>query len=173
MTLILKQIFALMRLLHSETGEKQIASGIALGVILGFSPFLSLQSLLVIFILLFTRAQIGAAFLSAFFFSFIAYLIDPMAHVFGGLILGSPGLKELWTTLYNMPIVPLTKFNNTVVMGSGIIGLLLAPIAYLSSQVLIQRYRTTVVKRIGETRVAKMIKKTSVYNWYVKYEELY
>ncbi|MFH0934944.1 MAG: hypothetical protein V1879_07035 [Pseudomonadota bacterium] len=47
MTLLLKQLFALIRLLNSDTGSNQIAAGVACGLILGFAPMLSLQALLV------------------------------------------------------------------------------------------------------------------------------
>ena len=53
MTLILKQIFALFKVLNSDKGENQIAAGIACGLILGFAPGFSPQTLLVIFILFF------------------------------------------------------------------------------------------------------------------------
>jgi len=68
MTLLLKQLFAFFRLLNSDTATNQLAAGLACGVILGFAPILSLQALLVIFCCFFFRIQLGAAFLSAFFF---------------------------------------------------------------------------------------------------------
>lgn len=67
MTVLLKQLFAFFKLLNSEDGENQLAAGLALGVILGFSPFLSLQTLIVLFLIFLFRIQMGAAFLSAFF----------------------------------------------------------------------------------------------------------
>ena len=52
MTLLLKQLFAFFKLLNSDTGTNQIAAGITVGLILGFSPVLSLQTFIV-FILMF------------------------------------------------------------------------------------------------------------------------
>src|SRR5258708_4010572 len=126
MTILLKQIFGFLKLLNSETGSNQIASGIALGFILGFAPILSLQGLLVILLMLFFRVQIGAAFISAFFFAFIAYLMDSVCNSLGQIILEMDGLRPLFTEMYNMPLVPLTKFYNSLVMGSGIFGFLLS-----------------------------------------------
>jgi len=77
MTLILKQLFALINLLNSDTGTNQIAAGFACGLILGFAPMLSLQALLVFICLFLFRIQIGAALVSGFFFAFIAWLFDP------------------------------------------------------------------------------------------------
>jgi len=80
MTLLLKQLFAFLKMLNSETGHNQIAAGIAAGFILGMSPMLSLQTFLVFLIIFFFRIQAGAAFLAAFFFAFIAYVLDPIFH---------------------------------------------------------------------------------------------
>jgi len=173
MTLILKQIFALLKVLNSDTGEKQIAAGVACGLIIGFSPILSLQTLLVFVLLFFFRIQIGAAFASAFFFAFCAYLFDPLCHALGSYVLEMESLKGFFTTLYNMPIVPFTRFYNSVVMGSGIIAFLMAPFIYLISLVLIKKYRVTVVARIKETKFFKALKTTSLFKWYAKYDELY
>ncbi|RYZ85799.1 MAG: TIGR03546 family protein, partial [Proteobacteria bacterium] len=125
MTLLLKQIFAFFRLLNSETGTNQLAAGLALGLVLGFSPMLSLQAFVVIFLIFFFRIQMGAAFLAAFFFTFVAFLLDPVADILGRWVLEAPSLRALFVELYNMPLVPLTRFNNSIIMGSGILGFLL------------------------------------------------
>ena len=172
MTLLLKQFFGFVKLLNSETGSNQIASGIALGFILGFSPILSLQGLAVILIMLFFRVQIGAAFISAFFFSFVAYLLDPVCNAIGQSVLETESLKPLFTELYNMPIVPLTKFYNSMVMGSGILGFVLAPFIFFAAKVAIHKYRATVVARFKDTKFWKLVKATSLYQWYAKYDSI-
>lgn len=53
MTLLLKQIFAFLKLLNSDTGTRELALGLSLGMVLGFSPFLSLQTFVVIFLCFF------------------------------------------------------------------------------------------------------------------------
>jgi uncharacterized protein (TIGR03546 family) len=173
MTLLLKQIFAFFRLLNSETGTNQLAWGLALGLVLGFSPFLSLQTFLVLTICIFLRVQMGAAFLSAFFFKFVAFLLDPVTDALGRLVLESEALRPAFVELYNMPIVPLTRFNNSVVMGSGLLGFLLAIPAFFIFKKLIVQYRATVVARYKNTKFWKAFTATSLYKWYTKYQELY
>lgn len=172
MTLVLKQFFSFLKLLNSETGSNQIASAIALGFILGFSPILSLQGLIVLLIMLFLRVQIGAAFISAFFFSFVAYLLDPVCNALGRSVLENESLKPLFTELYNMPIVPLTKFYNSMVMGSGILGLVLAPFIFFAAKVAIHKYRKSVVAKFKDTKFWKIVKATSLYQWYAKYDSI-
>ena len=173
MTFLLKQIFSFIKLLNSDTGENQIAAGIACGLILGFAPAFSLQTVLVIILLFFFRIQIGAATVTAFFFKFIAWTMDPISNSLGMAVLELPSLEPLFTQLYNMPIVPLTRFYNSLVMGAGLISILLFPFVFFGSKVIIRKYRHTIVARWRETKLFKALKATSVYNWYSKYNELY
>lgn len=173
MALILKQIFQLIKLLNSETGTNQIAAGIAAGFILGMSPALSLQSLVLFLFIIIFRIQFGACMLAAFFFKFVAYLLDPAFHSVGASVLEMAGMRDLFITLYNMPLIPLTRFNNSVVMGSGIVGFLLAPIIFIASKIMIQKYRVKVLAKFQETKLWKAVKATSLYKWYYKYDNLY
>lgn len=173
MTLILKQLFAFFKMLNSETGTNQLAWGLAMGFVLGFSPFLSLQTLLVLLFAFFFRIQLGAAFLSAFFFKFLAYLIDPVSDSLGRAILESEGLRPLFVSLYNMPIVPLTRFNNSIVMGSGAIGFILVIPAYFVFKAMIVKYRSTVVAKFKQSKFWKMWMGTTFYKWYTSYDSLF
>jgi uncharacterized protein (TIGR03546 family) len=173
MTLLLKQIFGFLKLLNSDTGSTSISAGVAAGFILGMAPMLSLQGLLVLCLILIFRIQIGAAFISAFFFAFIAFILDPVFHSLGQSILTAPSLNASWTTLFNMPLVPLTRFNNTIVMGAGVVSIILCPFVFLMSKFMVNKYRIVVVARIKETKLWKAIKATSLFKWYYKYDNLY
>lgn len=173
MTLLLKQLFAFFKLLNSDTGTNQLASGLAVGVVLGFSPFLSLQTFLVLILVFFFRIQMGAAFLSAFFFKFVAFLLDPASDHLGRLVLEAEPLRSTFVSLYNLPIVPLTRFNNSIVMGSGLIGFLLVIPSFFVFRALIEKYRQTVLAKFKDTKFWKALSATSFYKWYAKYEELY
>lgn len=173
MTLLLKQIFSFFKMLNSDTGTNQIASGIACGLILGFAPSFSLQTLLVFTFVLIFRVQVGAAFLAAFFFAIPAYLLDGLFDIVGRNVLEMNALTPLFTTLYNMPIVPFTKFNYTVVMGSGVLSIILAPVVFFISRFLIIKYRQNVVERFKDSKLYKAMSATGLYKWYVKYDDLY
>lgn len=173
MTLILKQIFAFLKMLNSDTGHNQLASGLACGIILGFAPFLSLQTLLVLALVFVFRIQMGAAFLAAFFFKFIAFALDPLADKLGQGVLETEGLRPLFVEMYNMPLVPLTRFNNSIVMGSAVISLVLAIPAFFVFRTMILKYRVHVVDRFKTTKLWKAFAATKLYNWYTTYEKLY
>lgn len=173
MTFILKQLFTFLNLLNSETGTNQIAAGIACGLILGFAPVFSLQTILVIFLLFFFRIQIGAAMVSAFAFKFIAWALDPIHNQVGMMILETESLQPLFTELYNMPLVPLTRFYNSIVMGSAAVSIALALPIFFIAKALIAKYREHIYLRFKQSKIWKTLSATKFYKWYAKYQELY
>ena len=173
MTILLKQIFGLIKLLHSEQATQSIAWGVAMGFILGMTPALSLQTILVFLLLFVFRIQIGAAFLAAFFFKFVAFFLDPVFHNIGAGILEMDALHGLFTTMYNVPILPWTRFYNSIVMGSGVVSIILAPAVYFAAKKGVEKYRVTVVERIRGTKWWHVFQATSFYKWYVTYDNMY
>lgn len=171
MGLILKQLFAFIKLLNSDTGNISLAAGMTCGFILGMTPVLSLHSLIVFLVLFFFRVQIGAALLTAFFFKFAAFLLDPIFHSVGSAVLEMKSLEPIFTQLYNIPIIPFTRFNNSIVMGSAVITFALSPLIYLLSLVFIKKYREIVVARFQSTKFWKAIQATRFYQWYYKYDQ--
>ena len=171
MGLILKQLFSFIKLLNSDTGNISLAMGMTCGFILGMTPVLSLHSLLIFLILFFFRIQIGAALVVAFFFKFAAFLLDPLFHFVGSQVLEMESLKGIFTQLYNMPLIPYTRFNNSIVMGSAVITFALSPFVFIVSQYLIVKYRETVVARFEKTKFWKAVQATKFYQWYYKYDQ--
>jgi uncharacterized protein (TIGR03546 family) len=91
----------------------------------------------------------------------------------GYLILADiPFLQPLWTTLYNIPIFPFTRFNNTVVMGSFITGLILFVPIYLLSKRGVIVYREKYDVRISNSKIFKAFKTNPIVQWYVKVRNL-
>ncbi len=171
MGLILKQLFAFIKLLNSDTGTVSLAAGMTCGFILGMTPSLSLHSLIIFLVLFFFRIQIGAALVTAFFFKFVAFILDPAFHAVGSKILELPSLQGFYTSLYNMPLIPFTRFNNSIVMGSAVITFVLSPFVFIMSRIFILKYRVTVVARLKETKLWKAIEATKFYQWYYKYDQ--
>ena len=171
MGLILNQLFAFIKLLNSDTGTISLAMGMTCGFILGMTPTLSLHSLLIFLVLFFFRIQIGAALLAAFFFKFVAFLLDPAFDAVGSKVLDIESLQAFYTTLYNMPIIPFTRFNNTIVMGSAVITFALSPLVFILSRYLIVKYRQTILARFKESKAWKAVEATKFYQWYYKYDQ--
>ncbi len=173
MTLLIKQIINFIRLLHSDTGQNQVAAGLAFGVFLGFAPFLSLQTLFVLLVVFVFRVQLGAAFVSASFFKFVAYLLDPVADPIGRSLLENESFRPLWTSMYNMPFMPMTRFNNSIILGSFMLSLLLCPPLFFVFRKLIYRYQATLKQNVETSKIWKAFKATKLHDWYTKYNNLY
>jgi len=171
MTILLKQLLSLINLLNSDTGSNQIAAGIACGLILGFAPLISLQVLLVFICIFMFRIQIGAALVSAVFFAFIAWLFDPVFSSVGSTILEVESMRPVFSAMYNMPLIPLTSFNNSITMGAGVMSLALAPFIFFASKRLIMTYREQVVQRFKNSRWWKMWTGTVFFKMYSTYEK--
>jgi uncharacterized protein (TIGR03546 family) len=170
MTLLLRQLFKLAYLLNSEKGTASISAGFACGLVLGFSPVLSLQSLLVFLVILVFKVQFAAALLAAAGFKLLSLPLTPIFHSAGNFVLGLDFLEPLYTSLYNLPLIPLTRFYDTVVMGAGVVSLLLAYPVYRLTEFLVDRYRSTVLAWLKESRLWSVWKASTLYKWYQKYE---
>ena len=162
-----KLLSKFVKILHSEVSPIQIALGVALGAIVGLSPVFSPQSLLLFFVILVVNVNMGAAFLSIALFKIIALLLDAPAHIIGSyLLVDATALGGLWTTLYNTPAVPFTRFYNTVVLGNLVIALAaFVPIAILSRMGIVY-YRANLMGKMEQYKVIKILKATKLYKWY-------
>ena len=163
----LKFIANFIKILREGQTPAQVAGGFALGSILGLSPMLTLQGLLVWFVILILDVNLSAATLSLLIFSLIAFIFDPIFHRIGYFVLVNiEGLKDIFTTWYNAPIAPLTRFNNTVVMGSFICALILFPLVYFGMKKFVIAYRATIGKRLENTKLYKAINKSWIVQTY-------
>ncbi|MBN1153394.1 TIGR03546 family protein [candidate division KSB1 bacterium] len=158
-----------------RSGEKpwQIAAGFGVGFIIGLLPSLTLQGVLLFCLLIFFNINMAAGTLGLILSNIIAYPLDPIFHDIGFFILtGIPALENIWTSLYNMPIAPLTKFNNTVVMGSFVAGLILYWPVFWGMKKLVVLYRSGMEQRINKLKIVQIIKGSKLVQLYFKIRDL-
>ena len=168
------QLFAkFLKILRAGQTPAQIAGGFALGSIAGLSPHLNLQILLVWFVLLVLDVNLSAALLAFALSALIAFLMDPLFHGVGYfLLVDFEGLRDFWTALYNAPVAPLTRFNNTVVLGSFAVALVLSPFIYFGMRSFVLAYRNHVFARIERMKIYQLVRHNAVVNWYLKIREM-
>jgi len=155
------------KILREGQTPAQVAGGFALGSILGLSPMLTLQGLVIWFVILILDVNLSAATMSLLIFSLIAFIFDPIFHHLGYfLLVNIDGLNGIWTTLYNAPMAPLTRFNNTVVIGSFVCALILFPFVYFGMKKFVVAYRTTIGKRLQKTKIYQVINKSWIVQTY-------
>ena len=163
----------LISILHSGDDPRQIASGFALGSIIGLTPFLSLHNLVVFGLIFLLNVSISAAFFGIFVFSAFAFLLDPQFHSLGYFLLVKlDALKPFWTFLYNIPIAPLTKFYNTVVLGSLVTSLITFWPVYFGFTKAVKLYRIHLAEKAERLKVMKIIKGSNLYQNYLKIKSM-
>ena len=169
----LKLIRDFIKILREGQTPAQVAGGFALGSILGLSPNLTLQGIVIWFVILILDVNLSAALVALTVFSLFAFLLDPAFHWVGYQILTNiDALRSFWTTLYNAPIAPLTRFNNTVVMGSFISALILFLPVYIGMKKFVVAYRAHVGAKIEKWKVYQWVKRSTLVQWYEKLRDL-
>jgi uncharacterized protein (TIGR03546 family) len=73
------------------------------------------------------------------------------------LLVQTEGLAPLWTALYNAPLVPFTRFNNTVVLGSLVIALALFLPVLFGTRGLVVFYRARYKAKVDQLGFMKWI----------------
>jgi uncharacterized protein (TIGR03546 family) len=154
---VIRTAYKLLRIIGSETEPGQISLGFAFALIAGFTPLVSLHNLLVLFLILILRVNLSAFLFGLAFFSGLAYLLDPLFHRIGLAVLTAGSLEGLWTTLYNSTLWRLERFNNSIVMGSLIVSLLLFVPFYLLSNRLILKYREHFLAWVRKTKLIHVL----------------
>ncbi len=160
-----KGIVKLILILNSNQKPVQIAGAAALGLLLALVPAGNLLwiALFLLFFLVRVNRAVGLLFL--LIFRLFAPLYDPLLDRIGYGMLTMGNLEPLWTGLYNMPLLPFTNFNDSLVMGGFLSGLILFIPALLLFSVLIRLYRNKLVPLWCNS---KFYKKLSALPWFKK-----
>ena len=130
-----RKILVKLKLMPGAEGPSKVLwwLGLWLGMTLGFFPTLFIPQAALLFLLLLafripwliTILSLGVSYcLSALF-------LDQLFHLLGTQILSMDSVKPLWTALFNIPLIPFTRFNNTVMMGAMVVSLILFPLLVL------------------------------------------
>jgi uncharacterized protein (TIGR03546 family) len=163
---IIKLIQSLFATLHSEGTPGQVAAGIMLGAGIGLTPLLSAHNLVLFAAIVLLNVSFGGGMLGMALFTPLGFLLDPLFDRIGLALLNAPGLRGLWTTWYNVPLLPYTNFNNSVTLGSFVFWLVTMLPIYLLAKRGISHYRATYGARVLNSKFMKAVKASKVYNIY-------
>jgi uncharacterized protein (TIGR03546 family) len=163
---LIKLIQSLFGALHSEGTPGQLALGIALGSIMGLTPFLNIHNAVVFALIVLLNVSFAGGMLGWALFVPVGFLLDPLFDWIGHSLLFAESLRGMWTSLYNTPVIPLTNFNNTVVLGSLVFALLFFVPLFLATRWAVVRYRATVGERVRQSKWYRAIMASKVYNVY-------
>jgi uncharacterized protein (TIGR03546 family) len=165
----LRTLKDLLLALHGGTEPRHLAAGFALGAALGLVPKGNLFGAGFFLLFFLFNVDKGMAFLSAGFFTLFAYMIDPLAHALGYALLKAGPLQGLWTALYGLPIVPWTRFNNTVVLGNLVLGLILFAPLYFGFLKALAHYDQHYRARVEALPVIQALKGWNLFDKYKRW----
>lgn len=156
MLFLLKPLRLTLKALVTQATPGQLAMGFAFGVMIGMVPKGNLIAITLGIILAASRANLAVATGTMLAVSFFSGYLDPVFDSVGWYILSHPRLFETFTNFYNRPLAPWTDFNNSIVMGSLIVGVACFAPGYFLSKPLFRMYTERAskwVRRFWLTRV--------------------
>jgi len=155
---MLKPIAKLIVALNGNLGKGQIAAGFAWGLLLGLIPAGNVFWIVLFVASFFFKHHHWSKMLILAIFKLISGAVAPVVDLAGWELLHIEALQPFFTTLYNMPFVPLTKFNNTLVAGGLACGIVLWLPVFLLIFSVVPLYRNNVAPKIRNSKLVKSIK---------------
>ena len=119
----MKLLSSIRKAIAGRKHPHQLAWAFAFGLLLGIIPHGNLLALAVLVVVLTLKVNHAMAGLTAIGVSFAASRLDPYSHQIGDLVLSHPDAQGYAASAWQLPLMPWTDLNNTVVLGSLLIGL--------------------------------------------------
>jgi uncharacterized protein (TIGR03546 family) len=143
-------IIKLLKSLNENTSPGEIAHAVSIGILLGLMPKNNLLWYMLFVFFLFVRSNKSVFFLMTILSSLAAPLLDPVFNTMGEAILLFKPLVPVYRTLLDIPFVGFTKFNNTIVTGSLVTGLILYIPVYLLARLFVAQWRTHIASALAK-----------------------
>jgi uncharacterized protein (TIGR03546 family) len=155
--MFVKWIATLIVAINANNRAGEIAAGISFALLLALIPTGNLLWFALFVITMLLKINFAALLLFLALFKLLVPLADGLLHRLGLLVLSLPLLSDFFSTGYNLPLLPLTRFNNTVVMGGLVAGLLLWVPVFLLFRRLVVAYRRSLRDRIAGSRLLRAL----------------
>lgn len=113
----------LLECLFGGWSPAKIALGAAFGVLIGLIPKASVLCPLLLLVVFLLGGNLLFGAVTFLFCTLGSRWTAPMAESLGETVLGTPGSLVALDRLYELPLLPWTQLNNTLVLGQTLIGL--------------------------------------------------
>lgn len=137
---IVKLISSIRKAIAGRKHPSQMAWAVAMGVLLGMIPHGNLAAIVLILFVLLLQVNHAMVALVGVALTFFAPKLDPQFDALGRWVLEQPQVNQTMTAAWQLPGVPWTDLNNTVVMGSLLIGLASIVPTFLISYPIFRRW---------------------------------
>jgi uncharacterized protein (TIGR03546 family) len=145
----------------------QLAASCALGFAAGIMPKANLLAKLLGLSMVILRVNLATAMLVAALFTLLGPIFHVIAHPIGLWLLTAPTLRGVWTALYNMPLVPWTAFNDTVVLGSLVLGLIFFMPVFVLARNFFRKHRRETALQFLRMPLVQRLRATRFMRWYL------
>jgi len=159
---MLGPIAKLIAALNGNLKKSQIAAGFSWGLLLGLIPAGNVFWIVLFVVSFFFKHHHASKLIVLAILKLASAAVAPLMDTVGWEILHIETLQGFFTALYNMPFVPFTKFNNTLVAGGLVSGIVLWLPVFLLILLLIPVYRNKIVPRIRNSKIVAAIKKLPI-----------
>ncbi len=157
----------LLNALNSENSTRQIALAIALALIYGLSPVLSLQAFVILFFVLLIKVHLASFILSVGIFKGLSYGLSGVAIGVGEYLLTSSAFSGLFSALYQFDVFKLAHLHHTYNLGALVLGSLMAIPLYFLARLLIEKYRQDIKAYFEQLSIVKALKASKIYTIYL------
>lgn len=157
LSLLFKPLRQSVGVLVGHDANWQIAAGAALGAIVGLVPKGNLIAIGLLVVLFSIRVNRSAGLLFIGLFALISPVCDSFTHRLGTQLLNYQPMQPWYAWLYDQPLGPWIGFNNTVVIGSLLVGLYIFYPVYLLVNLASSRFREPVVAWLKRRRITRWI----------------
>lgn len=166
--MVFKWISKILAVINANTRPAHVAGGIAFGLLLALVPAGNLLWIFLLAITFFLKINTAMQFIFLGIFKLITPLLAGLSHVLGWWLLTLPGLKPFFTWFNNVPLLPFTRFNNTLVTGGLFLGLILWIPVFLLCILLLKLYRQHLREKITNTKLVKNLTKVPLISKFLK-----
>jgi len=156
---MIKPVAKLIVALNGNLKKSQIAAGFSWGLLLGLIPAGNVFWIVLFVVSFFFKHHHASKILVLAILKLASGAVAPLMDTVGWEVLHIEALQPFFTSLYNMPFVPLTKFNNTLVAGGLVSGLVLWLPVFFLIMLLVPVYRSKVVPKMRNSKVLAVVKK--------------
>ena len=153
---MLSYIIELLKALGANSKPSQVANSFCIGFILGVMPKNNLLWWLVFVFFMFVRINKAGYFIMMLLGAFISPYLDPTFHKIGEFVLTYEPLVPVYSKLLEIPFVGFTRFNNTIVCGSLVAGIIAYIPLYIFMLVFIWVWRKWIAPFFNRSKVVKM-----------------
>ncbi len=155
---MIRQVLKVFKALNSNEKPWQLSLGLAFGGIIGLMPLWTPHNIVLVFLAFIINLNFSLLIIGVFFFSGIAYILDPLFHQIGLAVLTADGMQDFWNGFFANSLFLFDRLNNTLVMGSLIFSLISALPLFFLINALIRKYRENLKGLLEKIPLLKSLK---------------